>query len=218
MALGCTLIDMGAGTTSIAVFMEGALVHADVVPLGGQHVTSDIARILSTPLGSAERIKSLYGSALGDLEVGTDLIEVPQMGEEGGDSDQPAQRIRRSMLTRIIQSRMEEIFGEVHARLKKTGFDVAAGRRLVLTGGGCQLASVRELAGRMLNKQVRLGRPSTFPGLAAAIAGPAYSSVLGLLIFGATFPPEMHAPVMGNYTQPSRRSGVARWFAGGLFG
>jgi len=217
MALGCTLIDMGAGTTSIAVFMEGALVHADVVALGGQHITSDIARMLSTPLVAAERLKSLYGSALGDLEVGTDLIDVPQMGEEGSESNQSVQRIRRSLLTRIIQSRMEEIFGEVHERLKKTGFDVSAGRRLVLTGGGCQLASVRELAGRILNKQVRLGRPQTFPGLAAAIAGPGYASALGLLIFGATIPAEMHAPVTGNLAEPTRRSGVARWFSGGLF-
>ena len=146
------------------------------------------------------------------------MIEVPQMGEEGNERDQPGQRVRRSLITRIIQSRMEEIFGEVHERLKKTGFDVAAGRRLVLTGGGCQLASVRELAGRILNKQVRLGRPQTFPGLAAAIAGPAYASVLGLLISGATIPPEMHAPVTGNSAEPSRRSGVARWFTGGLFG
>jgi cell division protein FtsA len=217
MALGCTLIDMGAGTTSIAVFMENALVYADVVPLGGQHVTSDIARLLSTPLNSAERIKSLYGSALGDLEVGTDMIEVPQMGEDGSESDQSGQRVRRSLVTRIIQSRMEEIFGEVQERLKRTGYDVAAGRRLVLTGGGCQLASVRELAGRVLNKQVRLGRPQTFPGLAAAVAGPAYANALGLLISGATIPAEMHAPVTGNSAEPSRSSGVARWFAGGLF-
>ena len=139
------------------------------------------------------------------------------MGEEGSESNQSVQRIRRSLLTRIIQSRMEEIFGEVHERLKKTGFDVSAGRRLVLTGGGCQLASVRELAGRILNKQVRLGRPQTFPGLAAAIAGPGYASALGLLIFGATIPAEMHAPVTGNLAEATRRSGVARWFSGGLF-
>lgn len=215
MSLGCTLIDLGAGVTSVAVFMEDALVHVDAVPLGGQHVTADVARMLSTPMAAAERIKSLYGSALGDLEVGTDLIEVPQMGEEG---EQSSNRVRRSLLTRIIQSRMEEIFKEVHERLVKSGYDVAAGRRLVLTGGGCQLAGVRELAGRMLGKQVRLGRPQTFPGLAAANAGPAYATALGLLISGATTAPEMHSPVTKGTAEPERRGGFARWLGGGLFG
>ena len=217
MSLGCTLIDMGAGTTSVAVFIEGSLVHVDCVPLGGHNVTSDIARMFSAPLAAAERVKTLYGSALGDLEVGTDMIEIPQMGEEGEGGDRPGERIRRSMLTRVIQSRMEEIFGEVQSRLRKSGFDVAVGRRLVLTGGACQLASVRELAGRVLNKQVRLGRPQSFPGLAAATAGPAYASVLGLLISGATTPPETHAPVMKENSGRSGR-GISRWFGAGLFG
>ena len=91
---------------------------------------------------------------------------VPQMGEEGDDA---ALRVPRSMLTRIIQARLEEIFGEVQTRLRASGFDVAAGRRAVLTGGACQLAGTRELAARILNKQVRIGRPQTFPGLAGRV-------------------------------------------------
>jgi cell division protein FtsA len=105
---------------------------------------------------------------------------------------------------------MEEIFQQVHERLTKSGFDVAAGRRLVLTGGGCQLAGCRELAGRMMNKQVRLGRPQTFPGLAAATAGPAYATALGLLISGATNVAEAQAPAMAPEPEPERRS-LARW-------
>ena len=207
MGLGCTLVDIGAGVTSVGVFMEDALVHADAVPLGGGHITSDIARMLSAPFAAAERIKTLYGSALGDLEAGGDLIEVPQMGEE---SEGAGTRVRRSLLTKIVQSRMEEIFQQVHERLTKSGFDVAAGRRLVLTGGGCQLAGCRELAGRMMNKQVRLGRPQTFPGLAAATAGPAYATALGLLISGATNVAEAQAPAMAPEPEPERRS-IARW-------
>jgi cell division protein FtsA len=207
MSLGCTIIDLGAGVTSMGVFIDDALVHIDSVPIGGHHVTSDVARMLSAPVSAAERIKSLYGSALGDLEAGGDMIEVPQMGE---DTDGPGNRVRRSLLTRIVQSRMEEIFQQVHDRLVRSGFDVAAGRRLVLTGGGCQLAGVRELAGRVLNKQVRLGRPQTFPGLAAATAGPAYATALGLLISGATTPPETHAPVASAEPEPEKR-GFARW-------
>ena len=213
MSLGSTLIDFGAGVTSIAVFMEDSLVHVDSVPIGGAHVTSDIARMFSTPLGAAERIKSLYGSALGDIEVGTDMIEVPQMGEEG---EEAGQRIKRSLLTRVIQSRMEEILSHVRDRLRASGFDVSAGRRAVLTGGGCQLSGVRELSGRMLNKQVRVARPQTFPGLAAATAGPAYSTVLGLLIAGATSAPEALDPHAGLEVKPPKRG--LRMLAGSLFG
>src|SRR5262249_20881961 len=130
--LGATVIDMGGGVTSVAVFMEGQLVHADVVPMGGSLVTSDLARMLSAPVSAAERIKALYGAALGDIETSTDVIAVPQMGE---DTDEFASRVPRSMLTRIIQPRLEEIFAQVQERLRSSGFDVAAGRRAVLTGG-----------------------------------------------------------------------------------
>ncbi len=212
--LGATVIDMGGGVTSVAVFLEGSLVHADVVPMGGNLVTNDIARMLAAPVSAAERIKSLYGAALGDIESGTDVISVPQMGEDG---DEFSVRVPRSMLTRIIQPRLEEIFGEVQTRLRASGFDVAAGRRAVLTGGASQLAGTRELVGRILNKQVRLGRPRTYPGLPAAAAGPAYATALGLLMAGATMPPEVLNPESAR-ERPARKQGG--WFsrlAGGLF-
>ena len=189
--IGATVIDMGGGTTSIAVFLEGHLVHADVVPVGGAAVTNDIARMLAAPLAAAERTKTLYGAAMGDMDGAADVVAVAQMGEEGDDA---AIRLPRSMLTRIIQARLEEIFGEVQTRLRASGFDVAAGRRAVLTGGACQLAGTRELAARILNKQVRIGRPATFHGLAAASAGPDYATALGLLTAGATMPPELLNP------------------------
>jgi cell division protein FtsA len=212
-SLGVTLVDIGAGCTSVAVFMEDVLVYADSVPLGGAHITADVAKMLSAPLAAAERIKTLYGSALGEIDAAGDLIEVPLMGEEGGASE----RVRRSVLTRIIQARLEEIFGEVQERLVKSGFDVAAGRRAVLTGGSAQLAGTRELAGRLLNKQVRIGRPQTFPGLPAATAGPAYATALGLLISGATSPPESNDPNPPQAEERPRR-GFMRWVNDNLFG
>ena len=215
MQLGATVIDMGGGTTSIAVFLEGQLVHADVVPVGGAHVTADLARMLAAPLSAAERIKTLYGAALGEIESGADVVAVPQMGEDGSEF---AVRVPRSMLTRIIQPRLEEIFGEVNAKLRASGFDVAAGRRAVLTGGGCQLAGARELAGRVLNKQVRLGRPRTFAGLPAASAGPDYATALGLLMAGATMPPETLNPDLAAEPEPRRQSSFLKRLAGGLFG
>jgi cell division protein FtsA len=199
--IGATVIDMGGGTTSIAVFVEGHLVHADVVPIGGFAVTSDLARMLATPMAAAERIKTLYGAAMGDMDGGADVVSVAQMGEEGDDT---ALRVPRSMLTRIIQARLEEIFGEVQTRLRASGFDVAAGRRAVLTGGACQLAGTRELAARILNKQVRIGRPATFTGLAAASAGPDYATAIGLLMAGATMPPELLNPEIAIGTGTSK--------------
>jgi cell division protein FtsA len=209
--IGATVIDMGGGCTSIAVFLEGHLVHADVVPKGGFTVTTDIAQMLAAPLSAAERIKTLFGAALGDMDLGTDQVAVPQMGEDGEDA---AIRVPRSMLTRIIQARLTEIFEEVQKRLQASGFDVAAGRRAVLTGGACQLAGTRELASRLLNKQVRIGRPRSFPGLAAANAGPDYAAAIGLLMAGATMPPEMINPELAMMEPEQKDKGWWRRLTG----
>jgi cell division protein FtsA len=212
--LGATVIDMGGGVTSIAVFLEGHLVHADVVPMGGQQVTTDLARMLATPLSAAERIKTLYGAALGDMEAGAEVIAIPQTGDDGAGAQDSIQ-VPRSMLTRIIQARLEEIFGEVQTRLRASGFDVAAGRRAVLTGGACQLTGTRELAGRILNKQVRIGRPQSFAGLPAASAGPDYATAVGLLMAGATLPPEVLNPA--NARETPKAKGWIEWLTGSLF-
>jgi cell division protein FtsA len=182
--------------------------------MGGQQVTADLARMLAAPLAAAERAKTLYGAAMGDMEANADVIPLAQMGEEGEDS---AMRVPRSMLTRIIQARLEEIFGQVQSRLRQSGFDVAAGRRAVLTGGACQLAGTRELAGRILNKQVRIGRPHAFPGLPSALSGPDSATAVGLLMAGATLPPEVLNPELALETRDNKGKG---WFArltGGLF-
>jgi cell division protein FtsA len=178
MELGVTVIDMGGGTTTIAVFYEGNAIYTDLIPVGGQHVTSDVARGLSTALTHAERIKTLYGHAMSDPSDARDMIDVPQVGETEED---PGQQIPRSLLIGIIQPRLEETFELVRSRLETSGFDKIAGRRVVLTGGACQLPGISDLAGLVLDKQVRIGRPSRVTGLAEATAGPAYSTCSGLL-------------------------------------
>ncbi len=213
--LGATVIDLGGGVTSIAVFLEGQLVHADVIPMGGIQVTSDLARMLAAPMSAAERAKTLHGAALGDLEYGADVVTLPQMGETG---DESGMRVPRSMLTRIIQARMEEILGEVQARLRASGYDVAAGRRAVLTGGGSQLSGVRELAARILNKQVRIGRPQAFAGLPAASASPDYATAVGLLIAGATMPPELLNPDLALEPEEPRAQGFLSRLTSRLLG
>jgi cell division protein FtsA len=173
---------MGGGTTSIAVFFDGELVHTDCVPVGGVHVTNDVARGLSTPLEDTERMKTLYGNAMPSPSDDREFIKVPRIGE---DDDAESGQVPRSMLVGIIRPRLEEIFEMVRARLEATGFDKVAGRRVVLTGGACQLPGAPELAAMVLDKQVRLGRPRTVEGLAEAVSGPAFSTCTGLLGLGA---------------------------------
>jgi cell division protein FtsA len=212
--LGATVIDMGGGVTTVAVFLEGHLVHADAIPMGGRQVTEDLAKMLAAPLSAAERAKTLFGAALGDLEAGADVVSVAQMGEDG---EENALRVPRSMLTRIIQARLEEIFAQVQQRLRSSGYDVAAGRRAVLTGGACQLAGTRELAARLLNKQVRIGRPQSFAGLPAASAGPDYATAVGLLMAGATMPPEVLNPDLAVQNDDGRGRSLLARLTGGLF-
>jgi cell division protein FtsA len=114
-------------------------------------------------------------------------------------------RVKRSLLTKIIQDRVEEILAEVQQRLRKSGFDVAAGRRAVLTGGGCQLAGVGDVVSRVLGKQVRIGRPSALPGLPAATTAPAYATALGLLIAGAASTAEIQDPNPRVEARPEKR-------------
>jgi cell division protein FtsA len=182
MDLGATLIDMGAGTTSIAVFAEGEVVFTDVLPVGGQHVTNDIARGLSTSRANAERMKTLYGHAMAAATDQRETIEVPQVGEE---DEGNTRQIQRSLLTGIIQPRLEETFELVRARLEASGADRLAGRRVVLTGGASQLPGLRELASQALDKQVRVGKPGNIAGLSETTNGPAYATCAGLLAYAA---------------------------------
>jgi cell division protein FtsA len=178
MRLGVTLIDLGGGTTTMAVFRDGELIFADAIAVGGSHITNDIARGLATPTAQAERLKTLHGSALPSVADEREMIDVPVIGETEGDV---VQQVPRSALMGIVRPRVEEIFELVKGRLEQAGMDKAAGRRVVITGGGSQLQGVRELAARLLDKQVRLGRPIRISGLAEAAGGPAFSTCAGLL-------------------------------------
>ncbi|MCA1908023.1 MAG: cell division protein FtsA [Magnetospirillum sp.] len=188
--LGVTCIDMGGGTTSIAVFVAGQLVHTDVIAVGGHHVTNDIARGLSTPLNYAERMKTLYGSAIPSPSDDREMLKVPLVGE---DEDAASNTVPRSMLIQIIQPRLEETLELVRSHLEKSGFDKMAGRRVVLTGGASQMQGVRDLAGLVLDKQVRLGRPVGLHGLPESTNGPAFSTCAGLIRYAMAHQPVVKA-------------------------
>jgi len=193
MDLGCTVIDMGGGVTSIAVFYGGVMIYNDAIPVGGQHVTSDIARGLTTSLGHAERLKVLYGSAVASSTDENELIDVPQIGE---DNQSQPNHAPRSFLVGIIQPRLEEVLELARARLNDSGVGQAAGRRVILTGGASQLPGLRDLGQMVLDKQVRLGRPIRIDGLAEAVNGPAFATTSGLLLYISERSDEMPAEIM----------------------
>ncbi len=207
--LGAICIDMGGGTTSLAVFLDGHLVHTDVVPVGGMHVTNDIARGLSTPVIQAERLKTLYGSALASPSDDREILKVPLVGEE---EEEASNQVARSMLVQIIQPRLEETFELVRSRLEETGFDKIAGRRAVLTGGASQLQGVRELAGMVLDKQVRMGRPAGLQGLTDATGGPAFATCAGLLRYAVLNTVEMSAKAARDDVPAGSMGWLGAWF------
>ncbi|MGA7259367.1 MAG: cell division protein FtsA [Stellaceae bacterium] len=180
IGLGVTVIDMGGGTTTIGVFFDGNLIFADYVPVGGMHVTNDIARGLSTGVAHAERMKTLFGTAIAASTDEREMIAVPQIGEE---EEGHVNHVPKSLLVGIIAPRIEETFELVRNRLEASGFDKVAGRRVVLTGGACQLHGAREFAALILDKQVRMGRPQRVAGLAESTGGPAFATTAGLLHF-----------------------------------
>ena len=153
--LGVACIDMGGGTTTLSVFVEGQMVHLDAIAVGGHHVTTDIARAFATRLQDAERLKTLHGSPIVSSSDDRDMLTVPPLE---GDGDLPNQ-IPRSALTRVIRPRVEEILELVRDRLTASGFAGRVGKQIVLTGGASQLTGLSEVARRVLGRNVRLGRP-----------------------------------------------------------
>ncbi|MDD3020455.1 MAG: cell division protein FtsA [Alphaproteobacteria bacterium] len=208
MDMGCVVVDMGGGTTSIAVFYGKELIYTDAIPVGGQHVTNDIAKGLTTSVHSAERMKALYGSAIATATDDKDLIDVHPLGEE--DHIQP-NHVPRSYLVSIIAPRLEETLELVRARLNDSGLGPIAGRRVVLTGGASQMPGLRELAQKYLEKQVRLGRPIRMPGLADAVSGPAFSTTAGLLHYVIERGDEMPAEIMANVEAGNMWQRVKMW-------
>lgn len=187
MELGSICIDMGGGSTSVAVFSGGALVHVDSLPVGGAHVTQDVARGLSTSIVGAERIKTLYGSAIASANEDREIIEAPPRGDDPGAGPVSAPR---SLLKGIIAPRVEETLELMRDRLRASGALVDPGAGIVLIGGASQLAGVREVAVRVFDRSVRLGRPRRMPHLADNAAGPAFCAAAGVLQRAAFGPRE----------------------------
>ena len=178
--LGAAVIDLGAGTTTMAVFIGGRFVHCDGFALGGLNVTMDIARGLNTGIADAERIKTLYGSVLTGGSDEGDMITVPPINQ---DEREQAQFVSRETLVHIIKPRVEEILEMVRDRLAVSLFAGEARGRVILTGGASQLTGLPELAARILGRPVRIGRPLGIAALPDAGKGAAFAAAAGLLVY-----------------------------------
>lgn len=192
--LGVTLVDMGAGSTSIGIFYEGKLHHVDHVNVGGGHVTSDIARGLSTPLNHAERLKILYGSAMVSPMASAEertIVRVPQIGE---DDINKGVQVNKSELVRIIRPRIEETFELLRERLKLISDLSKISKRLVLTGGASQLVGVRELASMILDKHTRIGKPIHIQGVDERMRTSSFSTCAGLIALAKKDQKNIHEP------------------------
>jgi cell division protein FtsA len=178
---GVTCIDFGAGTTSLALFADGLFAGTDVIPVGAQHVTYDIAKTLQTPLGEAERIKTLYGTLLPAQSDEHESFSYPLAGEE----DDANYETSKARLTDIIRPRVQQIMGLVRERLALNAASRYAGDKVVLTGGASQLLGLSEFVANELGRPVRLGRPADLAGLNASLAGPHLATLSGLAILAA---------------------------------
>jgi len=178
--LGVACLDMGGGTTTLSIFHGGEFIHADAIAIGGNHVTLDIARGLSTNLADAERLKARHGSALQSVSDEKDILTIAPVGED--ERDHP-NAVPRSTLTRIIRPRVEETLEMARDMLVNSGFAGAVGKRVMLTGGASQLNGVVETAKRILGRNVRIGRPLGVSGLPEAAKGPAFSAAAGLIVY-----------------------------------
>lgn len=177
--LGVCLIDVGGGTSDVAVFTEGAIRHTAVIPIAGDQVTNDIAVALRTPTQHAEDIKIKYACALSQLASAEESIEVPSVG------DRPPRRLSRQTLAEVVEPRYEELFSLVHAELRRSGFEDLIAAGIVLTGGSAKMEGVIELAEEVFHMPVRLGLPQNIAGLADVVRNPIYATGVGLLQFGS---------------------------------
>jgi len=176
--LGVCLVDIGGGTTDIAVFAEGAIRHTAVIPIAGDQVTNDIAVALRTPTQYANEIKIKYACALRQLAHPDETIEVPSVG------DRPPRKLSRQTLAEVVEPRYEELLSLVQAELRKSGFEEIIAAGVVLTGGSSKMEGVIELAEEIFHMPVRLGIPQYVSGLSDVVSNPIHSTGVGLLLFG----------------------------------
>jgi cell division protein FtsA len=203
--LGVCLIDIGGGTTDLAIFSEGAIKHTAVIPIAGDQVTNDIAVALRTPTKNAEEIKRQYACALTDMADPQHMIDVPSIG------DREPRKISVQNLAEIIEPRYEELMLLVQAELRRSGYEDLIAAGMVITGGSSQVRGLTELAEEIFHMPVRMGTPLHVSGLTDVAQNPIYSTAVGLLIYGK----DHHGRALGlNDDGANLWSTIKNWFQG----
>ncbi|MGH8276158.1 MAG: cell division protein FtsA [Steroidobacteraceae bacterium] len=206
--LGVCLVDIGGGTTDLAVFANGAIRHTAVIPIAGDQVTNDIAVSMRTPTQYAEDIKIRYACALSQLANPDESIEVPSVGER------PPRRLARQTLAEVVEPRYEELFSLVQAELRRSGFEDAVPAGIVLTGGSAKMEGAIELAEEVFHVPVRLGVPQAVAGLSEVVRNPIFSTGVGLLLYARDnlMPARRGRSLGGNAKSALER--MRSWFQG----
>jgi len=206
--LGVCLIDIGGGTTDIAVFVDGSICFTDVIPIAGDHVTNDIAQALRTPPTEAESIKQKYGCAVSAMTKPQEIMMVPGMGHR------QERELSRQALADVLERRYVEIFNLAQQKLSLSGFDQLIPAGVVLTGGASKVEAAPELAEEIFHAPVRLGSPYSVEGFSEILNNPIYATSVGLLLYGQKQLEEDHM----NYINRDRNilNRISRWFGGNL--
>jgi len=176
--LGVALVDIGGGTTDVAVFTHGAIRHTAVIPIAGDQITNDIAMALRTPTKDGEDIKQRFGCALSQLADPQQMVEVPGVGERG------TRELSRKTLAEVIEPRVEELYSLVQAELRRSGYEELLSSGIVITGGSSMMQGMVELGEEIFHMPVRVGQPNYSGGLAEVVRHPRYSTGVGLLLAG----------------------------------
>jgi cell division protein FtsA len=210
--LGLTVIDIGGGTTTLAIFADGQFVYTDAVPVGGNHISFDIARALDTPLAEAERIKALYGTLVGAQSDDRELISYSLSGDEEGSLCQTT----KAELAGVIRSRVNSMLALAGERIERGGFAAYAGDCVVLTGGGSELVGMAEYAAMVTGRKVRVARPQALAALPPGFGNPAFATVIGLIAAGAARVGESGTFQARDVTAQSYLGRVSQWLTSGF--
>ncbi len=206
--LGVCLVDIGGGTTDIAVFSDGAIRHTAVIPIAGDQVTNDIAVALRTPTQYADELKIRYACALRQLAAEDETIEVPSVG------DREPRRLARQTLAEVVEPRYEELLSLVQAELRRSGLEEICAAGVVLTGGSSKMEGAIELAEEIFHMPVRLGYPQHISGLVDVVRNPIHSTGVGLLLFGNRQQSALSSYRLDDHSEAGILARMKSWFQG----
>lgn len=210
--LGVCLVDIGGGTSDIAIFTEGSIRHTAVIPIAGDQVTNDIAMTFRTPTQYAEEIKVRYACALAKLTSPGESIKVPSVGER------PPRELSRQALAEVVEYRYEELFTLIHKELRSSGYEELIPAGIVLTGGTAKMEGAIELAEEIFHMPVRLGSPQDVKGLTDVVQNPIYSTAMGLLLYGMQKQARGMGSAAGSYAAEESKESLferlRRWIQG----